>query len=132
MRNQVSNLFRLPAFWIGTSICMAGVVSNLSNGQTDSPELLSPAAENELAKLMREGTRVENRSAICRSSGGRLMVDIAGLGKLLALENLAAQRILKAVLDDGEDVQWYVSGQITEYQGGNFLLLDRVSRGASK
>jgi hypothetical protein len=48
--------------------------------------------------------------------------------QLLALENLASQRILKAVMNDASDSKWIVSGVVTEFQERNYLMLDRVSR----
>lgn len=79
--------------------------------------------------LMREGTRLLDQPAVCRSSGERLLVTIDENSQpLIALENLAAQRILKAVLDDANDDHWIVGGQITEFQERNYVLLDRVIR----
>jgi hypothetical protein len=79
--------------------------------------------------LLREGTRLVEEPAICRSSGDRLLITLGEQSApLVALENLAAQRILKAVLDDVGDDRWIVGGQITEFQERNYLLLDRVVR----
>jgi hypothetical protein len=79
--------------------------------------------------LMREGTKIVNQSATCRSSGDRLQVILsADSVPVIALENLASQRILKAALDDAADERWVINGQITEFQGRNFILLDRVTR----
>lgn len=79
--------------------------------------------------LMREGTRLLDQPAVCLSSGERLLVTIdENSPPLIALENLAAQRILKAVLDDASDDHWIVGGQITEFQERNYVLLDRVIR----
>ena len=79
--------------------------------------------------LMREGTKIVNQSATCRSSGDRLQVILAeDSTPVIALENLASQRILKAAMDDAGDERWVINGQITEFQGRNFILLDRVTR----
>jgi hypothetical protein len=79
--------------------------------------------------LMREGSRISSLPAVCRSSGERLLISFEEDSKaVIALENLAAQRILQAVLDDVADAHWIVGGQITEFQDRNYILLDRVIR----
>lgn len=79
--------------------------------------------------LLREGTKIVDQPAVCRSSGDRLQVTLSeAVVPIDALENLASQRILKATLDDAADERWVVNGQITEFQGHNFILLDRVMR----
>jgi hypothetical protein len=81
---------------------------------------------------MREGTRIESRSAVCRFNGERLNVDLEEFERpILALENLAAQRILDTIRNDPNDDQWLLTGTITEFRGSNYLLLERVKRDAS-
>ena len=47
-------------------------------------------------------------------------------GRLLG-ENLALERIMQAVRADSSDKHWLVTGQVTEYRGRNYILLERVS-----
>jgi len=78
---------------------------------------------------MREGTKIVDRPAVCHCSGDRLQILLGeSTVPISALENLASQRILKATLDDAGDERWVVNGQITEFQGRNYILLDRVMR----
>ncbi|MEZ6135032.1 MAG: hypothetical protein R3C53_09005 [Pirellulaceae bacterium] len=80
--------------------------------------------------ILREGTRIESKAGECRSDGERLAITFND-GKshtMIALENLAAQRILQAVSDDSNDKGWIVTGSVTEFQGRNFILLERVTR----
>ncbi len=80
-------------------------------------------------QLLREGARLVNQPATCRSVGDRLLVELPHTSLPLAvLENLAAQRILKAIQDDIGGGQWIINGSITEFQGRNYILLDRVLR----
>ncbi len=89
----------------------------------------APASSASQSNLIREGTRIVDRQAVCRSSGDQLLIDFTAEAEpLVALENLAAQRILKAVMDDAGDETWIVNGQITEFQGHNYILLNRVNR----
>jgi hypothetical protein len=89
---------------------------------TSSP---TPAVSN----LLREGTKVEWTQATLRMEGERLRVIPKGEEKsLLTLENLAAQRIVRVLADDPEDNRWTLAGSITEFDGRNFLLIDRAVR----
>lgn len=104
--------------------------------------MLSPADESVLGgassrrdanKLMREGSRVRSTEIVCRPSGDRLMVQFTDERPgMLALENLAAQRILKALADDVDNSHWVIDGTVTEFQGHNFILLDRINRSAAR
>ncbi len=127
-------IVRQPAFWIGLSLGAMAVVSNLATGQAqDGPAETSKDTAAVSLKLMREGTRIVNIKATCRSSVDRLVVDLGeGSQPLTALENLASQRILKSVLDDAADAVWIINGQITEFNDRNYILLDRVVREAKR
>ena len=99
--------------------------STFPNSHSTSTSLGGTSASG----LLREGTKIVNQPATCRGLGDRLQIILADTSvPLIALENLASQRILKATLDDAGDEQWVVNGQITEFQGHNFILLDRVTR----
>ncbi len=89
----------------------------------------SPLGGASASELLREGAKIVDQPAVCRSSGDRLQITLGeATVPIIALENLASQRILKATLDDAGDERWLVNGQITEFQGRNFILLDRVMR----
>ena len=120
---------RLP--WILLIVVMAGIASNLAaDGDRSSKDPIpaQPAAE----VILREGSRIESRKAVCRMSGDRLSLAFDDSRILEALPNLAAQRVLQAYRDDSSDSQWIVSGKITEFQNHNYLLLDHVVRAPSR
>ncbi len=131
---QLRHAVRLPAFWMSLGLVGLGIVSNLTNGQAQEGTVnSSPSANMPAAKLIREGTQIVKRRATCRSVADRLSIDLGeNTQPLIALENLAAQRVLKAILDDAGDSAWIVSGQVTEFQDHNFILLDRVVREARR
>lgn len=80
-------------------------------------------------QLMREGAKLVNQPVTCRGSGDRLLVELPQASlPLVALENLASQRILQAILDDTGSERWIINGSVTEFQGRNYILLDRVTR----
>lgn len=84
-------------------------------------------------QLMREGARIVNQPVTCRGAGDRLLVELPQSAvPIVALENLASQRILKSILDDIGGELWLINGSITEFQGRNYILLDRVTRQANR
>ncbi len=119
---------------ISAAVMIVGVIWSLTTSTAQEAAGKSTAEDvankggGEVA-LMREGSRISNLPAVCRSSGERLLVSFEEDSKaVIALENLAAQRILQAVLDDVADAHWVVGGQITEFHDRNYILLDRVIR----
>ena len=43
-----------------------------------------------------------------------------------ALENLALERVARIVSDSSDELQWSVSGTVTEFRGQNYLLVTRA------
>lgn len=117
-------------FWLLNIIGLAAIGSNLAAGDGRNEDKPAPvAAMREPAKLMREGARLESRVMVVRSSGENLTLETEDDKQAFeALENLALERILQAVRADSNDKRWLVTGQVTEYRGRNFILLERVSR----
>lgn len=94
-----------------------------------APDFGESALGERTEQLLREGATVVSQLVTCRSAGDRLLVELPQAAlPVVALENLAAQRILQAILDDTGSEQWVINGSITEFQGRNFILLDRVTR----
>lgn len=122
----LSTFVRAPLFWLGSVLLFAGVGVNL----TAQDGLDSGSAKKVTTKILREGTRVESRVCECRNDGNQLSIqfDSDGGRNLIALENLTAQRILQAASDDPSDKHWTITGTITEFQGRNYILLERVTR----
>jgi hypothetical protein len=117
--------------WLGIGWRLLGLVGLTGMSLVMAADTSQQAAVKTTSEvvLLREGTRLVEQPAICRSSGDRLLITLGDqAAPLVALENLAAQRILKAVLNDVGDDRWTVGGQITEFQDRNYLLLDRVVR----
>lgn len=58
---------------------------------------------------------------------GPVFVDDAGR-RLSGLENLNLQRIVRHLraADTATNIQWKVSGTVTEYEGRNFILIERA------
>ena len=128
LSRRLTHILHSPTFWVCIAITFASIASNLTAEDTEE-QRETTATQAPETKLLREGTRLESRIAECRSSGDRMSVLLQDDGRVLnTLENLASQRILKAVMDDPGDNKWVISGTVTEFQGHNFLLLERVNR----
>ncbi len=118
-----------PAFWFGTCLVCAGVVSNLGAIGAGPASAIAEDEDKVESTILREGTRIENRQAEVRQEAERLAVYLDGSRTpLLTLENLAMQRLTQSILDDPADQNWLVTGTITEFQGRNYLLLERIAR----
>ena len=48
--------------------------------------------------------------------------------RLVALENLALQRVARSLAERSQESQWKVSGMVTEFRGANYILLRRATR----
>jgi hypothetical protein len=85
---------------------------------------------NEEKSLLREGSAITESRGRFKFNEDRIVFTDESLGKsMTCLENLLLQRI-KGFLDDEEGTRqrWAVSGKITEFQGENYLWLDRATR----
>ena len=57
------------------------------------------------------------------SASGRYVTFLSSDGKLKfdGLENLAIERIARTIGDSPDQLEWSISGTITEYRGANYL-----------
>ena len=117
-------------FWLVTLVGLAAIGSNLTAGDGASRgEGLPVESAQEPVRLLREGARVESKMMVVRSAADNLIFESEDDKQSLeALENLALERVMQAVRADSSDKRWLVTGQVTEYRGRNFILLERVSR----
>jgi hypothetical protein len=75
----------------------------------------------------REGTLLKDVLGTFRQTGERLTFQAAeGEQRLIVLENLAVERVLRMLKESGGASQWLVSGVVTEFQGTNYLLVTRA------
>jgi hypothetical protein len=76
---------------------------------------------------VREGREVREMHATFASVGERMSCKLPGLqASVTVLENLALERVSETMMRHAEDATWEVEGVITEYQGRNYLLLQRA------
>jgi hypothetical protein len=87
----------------------------------------NPWGATEAGQRIREGTAFTSQTGTFRLTGDRLtFYPNAGQHSLGGLENLNLERIARAVAESAEPLEWSVSGIVTEYQGGNYLLVTRA------
>lgn len=76
---------------------------------------------------IREGTEFNDQVGYFRITGNRVTFFTAdGRGRFMGLENLNLERISRAISDNPAQLEWMISGEITEYRGANFLLVHRA------
>lgn len=76
---------------------------------------------------IREGTELTNQLGSFIRKGDRVIfVTDDSRRQFAALENLALERVAATMTEDDGQRQWEVTGQVTEYHGGNFLLIRRA------
>lgn len=88
----------------------------------------APASEQaKVLERYREGMKLEEERGEFQRSAGRWAFRSETTGaRFLVLENLSLQRVAEQVTESPEATAWTVSGLITEFRGGRFLLLSRA------
>lgn len=85
------------------------------------------ATARKASTRVREGREVREMQAMFASVGERMSCKLPSLqATVTVLENLALERVSETMMRHAEDATWEVEGVITEYQGRNYLLLQRA------
>lgn len=111
------------ALLLGVAVAMAQTSSASSHATAPgTPEQTVPSEDR-----LREGTELLDQPGTFRLTGDRItfFTDL-GRGRFVVLENLALQRVGRAIEDNPDPLQWLVTGAITEFRGENFLLVHRA------
>ncbi len=83
--------------------------------------------EKTTPQRLRKGASLDNELGQFETAGDRVaFVPAGGNARFVVLENLNLERIARALGEDPDARQWSVSGSITEYRGGNYLLVTRA------
>jgi len=86
-----------------------------------------PPADRATACRLREGTELVDQAGHFETAGERLLfVTERGDVRLLGLENLNLERIARTVAGYPGQVDWLVTGTVTEYRGTGFLFVERA------
>ncbi len=147
-RNELPGVRRWGLWPIGLAVCVLLVLygpAGPSRSQGQPADRFGAAAEeegtvppgeqngnSERRELLREGTQLSDTLGHFKLSGSRVVFVLAdGSRQLTVLENLNLERVTQMARDDGQRVSWTVSGLVTEYQGTNYLLVNRARRRSS-
>jgi hypothetical protein len=75
----------------------------------------------------REGSRLIDQLGYFKVTGDHVtFVSSEGKLKFDGLENLAIERIARTIGDSPDQLEWSISGVITEYRGANYLLVTQA------
>lgn len=122
-------------FWsvVGIAALLAAQPESTRGGPLGLDSRLSPPDANDdrqsTAKTrLREGMHLSEAPGHFESAADvPVFVDVDGR-RLTGLENLNLQRIVRTLLaaEDPTNLQWKVTGTITEYEGRNYILIERA------
>ena len=87
----------------------------------------NPAMVQDKENRVREGTELTNVLGYFTVTGSRVTFITADAGARFAgLENLNLERISRMISKAPKQMDWEVSGEVTEYCGANYLLVRRA------
>jgi hypothetical protein len=75
----------------------------------------------------REGSRLVDQMGSFKLAGDRVtFISSDGKLKFDGLENLAIERVARTIADSPDQLEWSISGLITEFRGSNYLLVTQA------
>ena len=111
---------------LGVSVAIAQDFAGPSS-RTAAAGNTSSIERDRVQKVLREGSKIENEIGHFETTGDRATFHTAdGKHSFDSLENLNLERIVRALSDKPEKLQWSIDGIVTEYQGRNFLQVTRA------
>jgi hypothetical protein len=136
LRRLFRKIVYAPSSWVGLFLGVLLLMSNHPSlrssleGSAMGEDRPSLQGMNEEKSLLREGTNLSEARGKFKIGKDRIVFSDEGQNKSFAcLENLMLQRIDSFLKDDeGGKQRWTVSGRITEFNGENFLWIDRAIR----
>jgi hypothetical protein len=76
---------------------------------------------------LHEGGEILNQAGYFRAAGVRVtFVSADNKRSFTTLENRNLERIARTIAENGKQLEWIVSGTISEYRGTDFLLISRA------
>ena len=117
------SLFCAGALLLGVAVAIAQ-----TSGAPGNPSAGDVAEETQQKEdRLREGTELVDQPGTFRMTGDRItFFTELGRGRFVVLENLALERVGRAIEDNPQPLQWLVTGTITEFRGDNLLLIHRA------
>jgi hypothetical protein len=111
---------------LGFAIALArGAVTDANNTVADNR--LTPASGKKEEQRMREGTVLVDEVGYFKRTGDRAMFYKSGQKHGMGvLENLNLQRVIERITDNADQLEWVLTGTVTEFKNRNYLIVDRV------
>jgi hypothetical protein len=113
--------------WTIALVLIAGIcgIAALSADDADRGDG-AISGESDFTRL-REGATLTDEPGTFQLVGKRLVFVGERDGRqFVSLENLALERVVRLVQQAASPYTWVVSGTVTEFQGANFLLIERA------
>ena len=109
-------------------LLFAATMSTVSLPAAEAVGEATPSPESQQAegkqKRLREGTKIET-TGYFRTTGDLVTFYCdGGKTRYRSLENLNLERISRAIEDNPGQIEWTVSGVVTEYRGANCILIN--------
>lgn len=100
-------------------------------GQTTASETTIDDSETRFEESgmtrLRQGKPIKDPNAVFQIVGERISCNLSQYKlSVIALENLTLERVHHYLMRGGSNPTWEVEGVITEYEGANYLLLERA------
>lgn len=107
-----------------TGLALATGIGLSAEGPAPKPVAEGTAAPEQ---RLREGTEWSDQVGMFRTAGDRVaFFSDKGGPRLVVLENLMLERVVRAIEISHVELQWSVSGVVTECHGVNYLLVRRA------
>ena len=108
------------------AICIMLLVGDVPVHSADATSSIEQAAAA-TTQRQREGMTLTDVAGYFKMSGDRATFYPSDGGKSYAgLENLNLERITALVSENPRQIEWIVSGTLTEFRGSNYLLISKA------
>jgi len=111
---------------LGISVLHGETVESRNSEKSERSEVSDTASKKEYR--IREGFKLDSELGEFREAGERITFYPSGdKTSFVAIENLALERVSRVLDENTSPRTWSVSGIVTEYRGGNYLIVTRAS-----
>ncbi len=127
-----SNL-KKPIFWIAIAAASIAFLVNVSPARTSDAAIAKEskqASAQDLSSMQREGAKLAKVVGTFQQSSGRFCFVPKSNPKqnYCCLENLMLQRVAVALGEQSSFAEWKISGELTEFQDANYLIIQTAER----
>ena len=125
-----TTLFTRSLLLLGACVLVMGVSLSVAEETVPKGTVVGQPAEGgqgTKSERLREGTKIVDQVGYFLTTGGSpKFYANDGKDQFEGLENLNLERISRTLGENPDRLMWSISGMITEYQGSNYLLIERA------